>query len=157
MPNQNENSDLEIRLENWGRVMRSRRRSGQASSKEGQYRCPQRNHHEPPGAPSAIVISTSDRDDAELIESAVCLLQLRYHAILRAWYVNHSRPEVMVRLASKLGFYSPSMRDVDAALAMGKALLIKNLDIPHVVRKERAKQWIDRIIQAERIADKETA
>ena len=136
--------ELEDRLINWGIVMRSRMRANQAGSAEGAYRSPQRGHWEPAGlTPSG---ARADPKDAAEIESAVCLLPLTYHAILRAWYVYRSPMPVLCRLCRKLGFRLPDATDADAAVGMAKAMLAGTLEIPTVLRRLRIKALVEREI-----------
>lgn len=127
-------SDIEARLDNWGNVMRWRKRNGNGStgSIEGGYRSPQ--HWEPWGiaTPSDIALGWKDAEDVEL--AATCLPD-RYHALLRASYVYRASPNAMMRLARKIGFVRPDMAVVEAAVAMGKALMVKELAVPAEARR----------------------
>jgi len=138
-----ETPTLEQRLDAWGRVLRWRARQKQAGSKEGAYRSPQ--HWEPPTLDKPPP-SPDEARDADEIEQAVCGLSMRYHALLRAWYVHQARAESMIRIARKIGFVRPTMNEVEAAMAMGKALLVKQLELPAAVRKQRAKAWVEKNI-----------
>lgn len=128
---------LEDRLLNWAKAMRLRRSAHETPSKEADYRSPQRNHWYPPGAPAAPA-SQADHADARIIDRAIAALPMRYNVVLRAHYLGGGKPQRMQALARQLGFTRPTMADVDAMLAMGKAMLARQLELPAVVRKERA-------------------
>jgi hypothetical protein len=139
-------NDLEPRLENWGSVMRWRRSRGNGStgSIEGGYRSPQ--HWEPWGiaTPSDISLGWKDAEDVELAASC---LSLRYHAILRGRYVAKAGPNSMARIVRKLGFHSTRAGEIEAALAMGKALLLHELAIPQEARKAKVSARILQDVQ----------
>lgn len=137
-------TELEQRLENWGAALRARDGGGQCGSIEGDYRSPQRRHWELPASPAP---GKADGVDAAVIEGAVCLLPLRYHALLRAWYVRRSAPSVLRKLAKRIGFKRPADRDIGAALTMAEALLVKQLELPAVMRNERTRRTAKRLLE----------
>lgn len=136
---------LEDRLTNWARCMRIRRQAHETPSKEADYRSPQRNHWNPPGAPAGPA-GQADHADARIIDGAVSALPLRYNVVLRAHYIGGSKPQRMLALARQFGFTRPTHSDVDAMLAMGRAMLAKQLELPAVVRKERAERMVRQML-----------
>ena len=142
---------LTWRLDNWGARMSPRYEPGEAGSAERSWVSPQRNHFD---YTATIVIPEpvpGSGADAVEIDQAVACLSLRYDFMLRAHYVWRSAPDAMMRFAKKLGFRRPRMDDVEAALAMGRALLVRQLEIPAVIRKARQREWIDRRIELEKL------
>lgn len=137
--------NLEDRLANWARCMRIRRQAHETPSKESDYRSPQRDHWLPPGSP-VIPTGQADHADARIIDGAVSALPLRYNVVLRAHYIGGSKPQRMLALARQFGFTRPTHGDVDAMLAMGRAMLAKQLELPAVVRKERAAAKVREIL-----------
>ena len=121
--------------------MRWHKRAQEARSFEGRYRSPQRNHHEPV-SPFRPVSERVDLADAEAIESAVCLIDSRYHALLRARYVYRAHQRVLARLVAQVGFRRPRPGDVEAGLAMAKALLARALEVPPAERRGQARAWV---------------
>lgn len=75
--------DIEDRLDNWGRAVRFRKRSGHAMSFEGNYRSPQRNHWE---APVMAIPKGIAPDDAWEVEAAWSTLPLPQRIMLRCHY-----------------------------------------------------------------------
>lgn len=136
---------IEQRLDNWRRCFRLRRQAHETPSKEGEYRSPQRGHWTAPGAPS-MPGSEPDYADARIVDAAVSALPLKYNVVLRAHYCGGGRPERMLGLARQMGFAHPTMADVDAMVAMGRAMLAKQLELPAVVRKERAERMVKKML-----------
>lgn len=127
---------LEDRLMGWGDAMRMRRQAHETPSKESDYRSPQAPHWRPPGAPVGPSV-TLDYADAMVIDGQVAALPMKYNVVLRAHYVGRSKPERMLSLAKQVGFDHPTMADVDAMVAMGRAMLAKRLEAGAVFRNPR--------------------
>ena len=136
------------RCDNWGLAIRYRIIEFQTASKEGEYRSPQRAHWQTAGAPSQSL--QIDARDAQAIESAVCTIPIYPHALLRAWHVYRVSEPVCLRLAAKAA-NEPRGRasGFESALAMAYALLTAALELPAVVRKDRARDRIRILLTAE--------
>ena len=137
---------LDARLENWGAVLSGRLaggRGGATESLEGLYRAPR--FSAALGAPSVAV--ELDQDDAQVIESAVILLPLFHHALLRCWHVHRLAPGTCIDRARRVGGPgSPEGRHLPAHLDRAKALLEAALRVPAVIRKERARDYVRRML-----------
>lgn len=130
-------ADLEVRLENWGASLAfGRRASGGTESIEGRYRSPQQWHAL--GAPQARI--EPDHEDAQVIESAVVLLPLFHHALLRAWYVRKLAPGTCLTTARAAGGpASPGGNYAPRHLQRAKGLLVEALALPAAERRSRAR------------------
>lgn len=142
---------LSWRLDNWGARMGFRYEPGEAGSAERSWVSPQGKHWEYTTTVVILEPVPGSGLDAVEIDQAVACLALRYDFMLRAHYVWRAAPDAMMRFARKLGFRLPTMGDVEASLAMGRALLVLQLDIPAVIRKARQREWIDRRIELEKL------
>lgn len=134
---------LAARCDNWGLACRYRLIQGETASLEGAYRSPQEWHE--PGAPPQPQFC--DVPAALEIESAVCVLDLYHHAILRAWHVYRVSEPQCIRLAAKAaGEKRGKASGFEATLRAAYALLEVSLALPAVVRKERARARIRAIL-----------
>ena len=115
---------------------------GQCDSFEGAYRSPQ--HWHPPQARPIAPLPA----DAWDIELAARIIAVRYHALLRLMY--HAQFPAATRdqtirgiLRRRLKWYlSPT--DFMAAQGNAHALIVRALEVPAVVRKQRAQEWVRR-------------
>ena len=128
--------DLESRLENWARAVKWYGGGPMSClSAEGHFRSPQ---HWYPLGPRPL---DADVDDAREVESAVCILPLFHHALLRGWYVRRwtkGRCLTVARLTSHQG-YSIGF---DRGMREAQGLLGKALTVPAVIRKVRAREIV---------------
>ncbi len=124
---------LEASLSNWAAWCRCRRGWGQAASMEGGYRSPQHWDVLPVTRPPA-----TDAEAAQTLEFAVCALPLWAHALLRYWHVERWRPEKVCRCVKRVAGRMIRFSEFDAAVVEAGKLLLYELDLPAVVRKERA-------------------
>lgn len=138
------NRPLVLRLENWGRCLRvyvpgwsnAPLIGGDNASAEKGYRSGFREH----GENKAIGL---DVHDAKVIESAVTILPLYQHTMLKAWYVKQRDPDTCLRLAAKAGERKKlRFSAFDSELEMAHALLTEALALPAVIRKERARDYV---------------
>lgn len=141
-----ESDALDHRLENWGAAI-SGRSFGAArgtESIEGRYRSPQEWHA--PGPPQALI--EPDHEDAQVIESAVVLLPLFHHALLRAWYVRRLSPGTCVSRAREVGgAASPEGGHFPRHLSRAQELLEAALALPAVIRRERARAYVRKALE----------
>ncbi len=127
------------RCDNWGMACRYRLIQGETASLEGGYRSPQDWYA--PGAPPQPKFC--DVKDAQEIESAVCVLDLYHHSILRAWHVYRVSEPQCIRLAAKAANEKRGRASgFDATLGMAYGLLSEALELPAVIRKDRARRRI---------------
>lgn len=134
---------IDDRLDNWGRAMRWYARIGRAcASLEGRYRSPQPWTAPPVNAPGAI-----DQVDARDIESAVIVLPLWDHTILRAWYVHQSSPDTcMARARRAAGNGAPDRQAFATHIRVARGALERALTLPAVVRRDRARARVRAIL-----------
>lgn len=136
---------LDDRLDNWGRAMRwyAANASGTCASLEGHYRSPQPWHAIPPSAvPNGI-----DGPDAQAVESAVAVLSLFDHMLLRAWYVRRTHGDHCISLARRAaGTAAPKGRGFQQHMADAKSALQAALALPAVIRKDRARARVRAIL-----------
>ena len=142
------------RCDNWGACLRASltvsvaklpgkgaRYFARIGSYEQAYRSPQRNHWAPPGATAAP--DQADVLDAQEVESAVCLLDLYHHTVLRGWHVYRLAEPTVLRLAAKAsGTARGRNSGWDATLSMAYGLLADALLVPAVFRRERARERV---------------
>lgn len=121
--------------------MRYRKRHGTASSLEGNFRSPQRWD-----APPLVTEPNLDMHDAEVVENAVCALPITYHAVLRFTYVDWLLPVGIARYTHRLtGVEMHPYRDLPGIMDRAISALAEQLELPAVVRKQRATNKILRI------------
>jgi hypothetical protein len=130
------------RCDNWGVFCRYTHAGIETASKEGQYRSPQQWHAL--GAPPIPL--NLDPIDARLIEDCVTTIDLYHHALLRAWHVYRVAEPTCLRLAAKAaGQKRGQSNGFDASLGMAYGLLSAALELPAVVRKERARRAVQSV------------
>lgn len=137
--------NLEERLVSWGVFWRRRteRRQRSAESLEGNWRSKQPWDVPPLTAPPRC----NDPADAEIIEAAVCSLPLFYHVLLKSKYVRQYNDAECVMWARKAGnLRREPTSNFPVELAMGKAKLIEQLALPVVLRKQRASEYVRRLL-----------
>jgi hypothetical protein len=83
--------------------------------------------------------------DAKLIEAAVGVLPLYYHTLLKAWYVRRLEPGKCLAVAAKVAV--PVRKRIpfdafDGELEAAYVLLLDALELPAVIRKQRAKDLV---------------
>lgn len=133
-----------VRLENWGRCLR--------------LYVPGWNAPAPLGASLASAESrwrsgfrvllarwddALDVHDAKAVESAVTIIPVYQHALLKAWYVRRRSPgKCLADAASAAGRRRLPYRAFDAELEMAHALCIEALQVPAVIRKVRAQALV---------------
>lgn len=141
------------RCENWGRVVRARlthvaaegtgkhrRYWAKIGSYEAGYRSPQSHHWTPPVTASFELLDVVDADD---VESAVCMLEMYPHVILRGWHVNRLSEPMCLRLAARAaGVMRGKVSGWGPTLEMAYALLSEALTTPRALRRERARQRV---------------
>lgn len=137
---------LDDRLDNWGRAMRWYAAIGRntCASAEGGYRSPQPWHAIPPSAfPAGI-----DGQDAQEVESAVAVITLFHHALLRAWHVNRmAKPHCTGYAKRAAGQATPDgWRNFDARIRDARTALTYALHLPAVIRKDRARARVKAIL-----------
>lgn len=136
------------RCENWGQCLRlyvpgwnaPAPIGGELSSAESRWRS---------GFRTVSANPTVDLDvhDAKVIESAVSILPLYQHILLKAWYVRRRSPGACLSDAAKAGDRRRMpFRAFDAELEMAHALLVQALDVPAVIRKVRARELVREIL-----------
>ena len=135
---------LEARLENWGCAISGRKPGpGGTESVEGRYRSPQHWHALGPPQTSVEI----DHDDAQIVESAVVLIPLFHHALLRAWYVRRLAPATCVSRARAVGgANSPAGFHFPQHLARAHDLIGVALALPAVIRRDRARAYVRRLL-----------
>lgn len=138
-------TDLEPRLRNWGRWCLWRARQGCAASLEGGYRSPQRWEAPPVNPPPEL-----DPKDGIVLESAVCALPIFDHALLRAWHVTRWKEGDCIVAAKRAASMPRSLwLEFDPAYASACGKLEEQLCIPAVVRKDRARALVRKILGLE--------
>jgi hypothetical protein len=118
---------------------------GSCASIEGQWRSPQRWDAIPSGG-----IPSFDPFDAAIVESAVTILPIFDHALLRAWFVRQGYMAEYMRskrgalgvAAAASGRPVPQRYEFETLLDEAKGRLAEVLKWPSVVRKERARQIV---------------
>ena len=141
-------SSLDDRLENWAIAWRRRARANSTPSLEGSWRSPQI-WYLPPAPNNNRVV---DWLDAQEIELAVCSIDPFHHCIIKGWYVLRTyrkwSPQWVLYIARKAASdRNPRARgDLEASLAMAKALVAASLDSPAVVRRERARSKVAQLL-----------
>lgn len=148
---------LEERLENWGDCMRRRRTPQTVDSKERDWRSPQGNHWNPPGAPVQPV-SVDERAarmiDAQEMDRVISGLPQAHRMVLRAEYVGLLALDQMLRIARTYGgFKVPTKDDVRAMLHLARCMLERRLSMPAVFRQPRER---DRALPKRNNSDMET-
>lgn len=138
----NDPLDLEERLESWASFWRWKLGLEQAASFEGQYRSPQ--HWEAPPIPPAWL--DIDHEDVQAIESAVCALDLFHHTLLKMWYIRRKGESTCLAEARRAMRERRGKGNFRSSLAMAKALLLAELERPAVVRKQRASEYVRKIL-----------
>lgn len=144
-----EQEGIIARLENWGAAMGGRMidSAAEAGSIESRYRSPQ--HWHALGAP--VNALPPDQEDAQVIESAVVLLPLFHHALLRLWYVRRLRPGTCMKWARQVGGErSPAGHHFPDHLQAAHRLAESALEIPAVIRRERARDFVRRMLAESR-------
>jgi hypothetical protein len=149
-------SDRELvqRLENWGKAQRLHlpgwdglrtMLGAKAGSAERSFRSPQHWIAAQPNPTLGV-----DPLDARVIESAVCILPLYQHALLKAWYVRRRSPGKCLALAAEAaGVKKSRFSGFDAAIECAHALLVEALEVPAVIRKVRARQIVREVLAAD--------
>lgn len=134
------------RLENWGRCLRlyvpgwnaPMPLGGDLISAERHYR-PATGYRTIGANPTALL----DVHDAKVIESAVAILPLYHHAILKAWYVRRRSPGACLADAARAGGRKRMpFSAFDAELEMAHALCVGALQVPATIRKARAQALV---------------
>ena len=100
---------------------------------EGAYRSPQHWDVLPVTRAAAL-----DVQSAMSMEHAVCALPMWAHSLLRFWHVEKWRPEKICRVVKSVSGRSIRFGVFDESLLEAKRLLLHELGLPAVVRKERA-------------------
>lgn len=111
---------------------------------ETQYRSPQSQHWHYGSAPTAS--PDPDQGDADIIERAVCSLNIYPHAILRYHHVNRLAPPVVMRLAAKAAG-QPRQGNFNGAIADAYSLLATSLALPAVVQRLRAVERVRAVLK----------
>jgi len=138
--------EFEERLEGWSTFWRWKLGLDQAASFEGQYRSPQ--HWDAAPIPPAQL--DIDTDDVQAIESAVCALDLFHHTLLKLWYVRRKdEGSCLAEARRATGEKRRGKGNFQASLAMAKALLWTELSRPAVVRKQRASDYVRKLLGLE--------
>jgi hypothetical protein len=132
---------IDDRLDNWGIYWRWRLGYDQAQSFEGRYRSGQP-WHAVPTPPEAL-----DPADADVIENAVCAIDLYHHALLKGWYVRRwDEQRCLHRAREAAGYGRQRGGSFAASMVMAKSLLTAELGRPAVTRKERAREVVRRAL-----------
>lgn len=113
-------TDLEDRLQNWGRSMRASHISRRCRSFEGNYRSPQRNHWE---VPVSSLRGSVDAQDAWQIEVAWGSLPLFDRILLRAWYCFKWSPAHICRVLTQQTGIRARYHQLPAMLEHARSLL----------------------------------
>ncbi len=138
-------TDLDSRLQNWGRWLREFQPgliSAAIDSIEGNYRSPQ--HWHPIGS-RPIAAKEADAWDICL---ACATLAMRYHLTLKLVYMRQLPDRDVGRVLRRQLRERIMARDVPAIVGMGKSLLQNALTEPLAIRRERARDRVQRIICA---------
>ena len=146
-----ESATIEGRVLNWansflwgsGSSLRS------AESVEGWYRSPQR-WDAPPGRSRPLV----DVHDAAVVESAIIILPLFDHTLLRSWYIfqghrdEHMRDkrQALAMAARAAGCEAPRSYEFGGRINDALGRLERALTLPAVVRKVRARQIVKEVL-----------
>lgn len=138
---------IEDRCENWAAWYRKEGRwIKTARSLEGQWRSPQCWEPLPPGT-----VRLTDAADAQIVESAVRIIAMYPQALLRLYYVRNLPPRACLSIAAKLADEGRGRNSGwDAMLDMAHALLIEALDLPAVIRKDRARRIVLKVVDSGR-------
>lgn len=113
-------TDLDQRLDNWGRALRAGTPRGRAMSFEGNYRSPQRNHWE---IPVSSMRGSIDVQDAWKIETAWGSLPYFDRILLRGHYCLKWTPRHICRVAANETGIVIRYWYIDAHIANAKLLL----------------------------------
>jgi len=136
-----QNRSIVSRLENWARCLRlyvpgwtsPSPIGGGLYSAESQWRSGFRSS-------AATEVATLDVHDAKMVESAVSILPIYYHAILKAWYVRKLSPGSCLSYAARLSNQKKKRFGVfDIELEKSHSLVVESLTVPEEVRRVRAK------------------
>lgn len=129
--------DLENRLRNWGRAVRDpRSRDARAWSLEGNYR--RSSTEEAEDEAPRRRLPSPDVDDAWDIEIAARLLPIAHHVLLWLRYVKRWDDDDVIRHWRTLMSEPMSKRTLQEMDASSRINLATALELPQVVRKERA-------------------
>lgn len=135
-------SELDGRLENWGRWLRSHPHYAAAASLEGNYRSPQ---HWWPVGPRPKETKGADAWDICL---ACATLHMRYHLTLKLRHYVGLSDRLLGRVLRMELKERVTTHDVQAIEGMARVLLLDALSEPLAIRRERAKDRVGRIIRA---------
>ncbi len=113
---------------------------------ETQYRSPQSQHWHYGSAPTAA--PDPDQKDADIVERAVCSLNIYPHAMLRYHHVNRLAPPIVMRLAAKAAG-TPRQGNFNGALADSYSLLAAALALPAVLQRLRAVERVKATFKAD--------
>jgi len=117
-------SNLEDRLNNWGRAMRVSRGRGRALSFEGNYRSPQRNHWE---LPVSSLHRSIDTHDAWKIETAWGSLPIVERIVLRGHYCLKWPTQRIFRVAAKENGILRDSHNLEGMLSEARFMLAQAL------------------------------
>ena len=131
-------NDLDHRLRNWARWLRSWARQDHCRSLEGAYRSPQCWYPREPRP------ERPDEEDAWDIELAARCMALHYHLLLKLHYHTHSRPAAISGIVFRHTRHRMHAADIDAAIGMSQSLLLERLAWPRAMRQEQAQAWLRR-------------
>lgn len=135
-----QNRSIVVRLENWALCLRLYVPGWTAPSPIGSSLSSAESRW-CSGFRSVHVDVTRDLDvhDAKAIESAVSILSLYHHTILKAWYVRKLSPGSCLGYAARVSHRKRKpFRLFDGELEAAHALLVEALALPAAVRKVRA-------------------
>jgi hypothetical protein len=89
-----------------------------------------------------------DVDDSRIVESAVVILPLYLHTLLKAWYVRQHSPGRCLADAADLARCARApFAAFDDHLEQAHTALLVALDVPSVVRKIRARELVRQALQ----------
>jgi len=135
-------SSLHHRLVNWARWSRTFPSFTRTSSIEGNYRSPQ---HWWPEGPKP---EQPEANDAWEVCSAMAAIALRYHLTLKLRYIARMDDRGIGRLLRRELREPITTKDVPAIEGMACVLLLESLSAPAVIRRFRARERVNRIINA---------
>jgi hypothetical protein len=139
-----------MRLNNWGRCLKhyvpgwtsTQPIGGDSGSAERRFRAEDHSGYRTVNPDTTFDL---DPHDAKLIEAAVGVLPLYYHTLLKAWYVRRLEPGKCLAVAAKVAV--PVRKRIpfdafDGELEAAYVLLLDALELPAVIRKQRAKDLV---------------
>lgn len=132
----------ERRLQNWGRWLRRGYAPATAMSVEGDYRTPRDEARREPRPADPIATDAWD------IEIACRLLPVRRHVLLKLLYVNCLSGPAILK-AYRIHFKRRlTLQELDAEEYVAKVELTERLQLPAVVRMDRAQAMARRVLAA---------